>query len=54
MFRIKCEEKIVVYINEDVIRLLIHDSNEKQVTIIEQGKETPTKIEKVIEVERID
>jgi len=54
MFRIKCKENVVAYVNENVIRLLIPDRNENKVTILEQGIATPTEIEKVIEVERID
>ena len=54
MFRIKCEESVVAYVNENVILLLIHDRNESKVTILEQGIAKPTEIEKVIEVERID
>ena len=54
MFRIKCEGNVVAYVNENVIRTLVHDPSEKKVTIIEQNIAQPTEFEKVIEVERID
>lgn len=54
MFRIKVEGNGVIYANENVIRTLIYQRDEGKVTILEQNIATPTEIENVIEVERID
>ena len=54
MFRIKFEGNVVTYINENIIRMLVHDPSKKKVTIIELDIVRSTEFEKVIEVERID
>ena len=55
MFRISCKKgHVVVYVNEETVRHLFHEKDDHRVTIIEKGISTPTTIEEVDEVVRLD